>query len=75
MLFIYNDKTNLITQRTERNARANHQMWSWLEEAIMRIESLSRTQAGVDWLRYPASRSKHVRSNRNVRRLWHQPEH
>lgn len=41
----------------------------------MRIESFASTQTGMDRLRYPTSRSEHVCSNRNLRRLWHQPEH
>jgi hypothetical protein len=29
----------------------------------------------VDWLRCTTSRGEHVCSNRNLRRLWHEPEH
>jgi hypothetical protein len=75
MLFVYNDESNLITQSTKRNTRANHQMRSWLQEAVMCIKSFASTQTGMDRLRYPASRSEHVCSYRNLRRLWHQPEH
>jgi hypothetical protein len=75
MLFVYDNESNLITQSAERNARANHQMRSWLKEAVVRIESFASTQTRMDRLRHPASRSEHVCSNRNLRRLWHQPEH
>jgi hypothetical protein len=75
MLFVYDNESNLIRQSAERNARANHQMRSWLKEAVVRIESFASTQTRMDRLRHLASRSEHVRSNRNLRRLWHQPEH
>jgi hypothetical protein len=75
MLFVYNNESDLITQSSERNARANHQMRSWLKETVVCIESFARTQTRMDRLRRTTSRSEHVRSNRNLRRLRHQPEH
>jgi hypothetical protein len=75
MLFVYDDESDLITQSTKRNAGANYQMRSWLKEAVVCIESFASAQTGMDRLRRTTSRSEHVRSNRHLRRLWHQPEH
>ena len=41
----------------------------------MCIEAFTGTQARMDWLRHTTSRGKHVCSDRNLCRLWHQPEH
>jgi len=43
MLFVYDNESNLITQSAERNAGANHQMRSWLKEAVVCIESFAST--------------------------------
>ena len=40
----------------------------------MCVETLTSAEARVDWLRRTTSRGKHVSSDRNLRRLWHQPE-
>jgi hypothetical protein len=40
----------------------------------MGIETLTSTEARMDWFRRTSSRGEHVRSDRNLRRLWHQPE-
>ena len=45
MLFVDNDKTNLITQGTKRNASANNKVWAWLKESVVCIEALTGTQA------------------------------
>ena len=41
----------------------------------MCIETLTSAEARMDWFRGTTSRGKHVSSDRNLRRLWHQPEH
>jgi hypothetical protein len=75
MLFVHNDKANLVTQRTERNTCADNEMRSWLKETVVCIEPLTSTQARMDWFRHTTSRGEHVCSNRHLRRLWHEPEH
>jgi hypothetical protein len=75
MLFVHNDETNLVTQRTECNACADNEMRSRLKEPVVCIEPLTSTQARMDWFRHTTSRGEHICSNRDLRRLWHQPEH
>ena len=45
MLFIDDDEANLVTQRPKRNARTDHEMWAWLKEAVVCVESFPGAQA------------------------------
>jgi hypothetical protein len=75
MLFVNDNKSNLVAQSAERDASADNEVWPRLQQAIMRVQALTSTQARVDEFRLAPSRGEHVGSDRHLRRLWHQPEH
>jgi hypothetical protein len=75
MLFVYDNKSDLVAQSAERDASADNEVWPRLQQAIMRVQALTSTEARVDELRLASSRGEHVGSDRHLRRLRHQPEH
>jgi hypothetical protein len=75
VLFVHDNKSDRVAQSAERDASADNKMWPRLQQAIMRVQALTSTEARVDELRVAPSRGEHVRSDRHLCRLWHQPEH